>query len=234
VSAEARVQIELVPLNGAPFTIHYADYLAEFFFRANASSCGPNAYDDCVLAGDNPDRITTDDIAAVNRTMAARTPHKCWAAFTEATADEPWLIALSSDWDLYAMPEPEWLEHVVHKHLGTAFEKVMGPYRGPAVATKVLHIKRPRLIPVCDSYVARTMGMTYGDEVSWRDLLRLVMHLRKQGQANLEALLEIHARLSAIGIERTLVRILDALLWMRGNERGEYFVFEQWLHEVYG
>ena len=59
------------------------------------------------------------------------------------------------------------------------------------------------------------------------------MHLRRQGQANLESLLEIQARLSEIGIERTLVRILDALLWMRGNERGEYVVFEQWMHKVY-
>jgi len=64
-------------------------------------------------------------------------------------------------------------------------------------------------------------------------LLRLVMHLHKQGQENLEALSEIQARLRGIGIERTLVRILDALLWMRGNERGEYVVFEQWLHETY-
>jgi hypothetical protein len=98
------------------------------------------------------------------------------------------------------------------------------------VATKVLHIKRPRLIPVCDSYVARTMGVEF---LGSADLLQLVLHLRKQGQANLEALHEIQVRLGEIGIERTLVRILDALLWMRGKERGEYAVFAQWTHEVY-
>lgn len=230
MSKDQHVRVDLVPLSGSPFTIHYADCLAEFFFRANASSFGPNAYDEWIKKGADPNRITDDDVSAVSQTMAARTPHKYWTAFTEAKADEPWLTALDPDWDLYSMSEKEWLQHVVHKHLGEAFKAVIGPYRGPAVATKVLHIKRPRLIPVCDSYVARTMGVELVDSAG---LLRLVMHLHKQGQANLEALCAIQARLSEIGIDRTLVRILDALLWMRGNERGEYAVFAQWLHEVY-
>lgn len=230
MSEGQHVHLNLAPVKGSPFAIHNAGELAEFFFRANASSCGPNAYDACVLKGRNLNRITSDDISAVNQTMAARTPHKYWTEFTEANTDEPWLTALDPDWDLYSMPESDWLQHVVHKHLGEVFRKVMGPYRGPAVVTKVLHIKRPRLIPVCDSYVARAMGVELVDSSG---LQRLVMHLHKQGQANLTTLLEIQARLGEIGIERTLVRILDALLWIRGNERGEYAVFEQWLHEVY-
>ena len=228
--SDEHLELELKTCQGASVTIHYAAYLAEFFFRANASSFGPNAYDDCVLKGLDPNRITDDDVSAVNQTMVARTPHKCWTDFTEATRDEPWLTALDPEWGLYSMPETEWLQHVVHKHLGVAFKAVIGPYRRPAVATKVLHIKRPRLIPVCDSYVARIMGVELWDSAG---LLGLVTHLREQGQVNLDGLLKIQARLSEIGIDRTLVRILDALLWMRGNERGEYVVFEQWLHEVY-
>jgi hypothetical protein len=227
---QTHVHLKLTPLVGSPFTIHHAGELAEFFFRANASSVGPNAYDACVLKGLDPNRITSDDISAVNQTMAARTPYKYWTAFTGATVDEPWLSALDPQWDLYAMPEKDWLRHVVHTHLDVAFKAVIGPYRGPAVTTKVLHIKRPRLIPVCDSYVARTMGVALLDSAG---LLKLVMHLHEQGQANLEALLAIQGRLSEVGIERTLVRILDALLWMRGNDRGEYAVFSEWLHEVY-
>lgn len=225
-----RIHLELVPLKGSPFTIHHAGDLAKFFFRANASSVGPNAYDVCVGKGMNPNRITDDDVTAVNQTMAARTSHKHWKAFTDAPIDASWLTALDPGWDLYAMSETEWRQHVVHKQLEAAFEAVIGPYRRPAVATKVLHIKRPRLIPVCDSYVARTLGVELLDS---EGLLRLVMHLHKQGQANLEALLAIQTLLSDVGIDRTLVRILDALLWMRGNERGEYTVFAEWLHEVY-
>lgn len=228
--SDEHIRLQLKTCRGTSFTIHYADYLAEFFFRANASSFGPNAYDDWVQKGADPNRITTGDVFAVNQTMVARTSHRHWTKFTEAVADESWLTALDADWDLYAMPEKEGLQHVVFRHLDDAFKAVIGPYRRPAVTTKVLHIKRPRLIPVCDSYVARTMGV---ELVDGSGLLRLVMHLHKQGQENLEALSEIQARLREIGIERTLVRILDALLWMRGNERGEYVVFEQWLHETY-
>lgn len=230
MNADQHVQLELVPLNGSPFTIDYAGDLAEFFFRANASSVGPNAYDERVLKGIEPNRIIPGDVTAVNQTMAARTSYKHWKVFTDAVVDESWLTALDPGWDLYAMAEKEWLQDDVHEHLGVAFKAVIGSYRRPAVTTKVLHIKRPRLIPVCDSYVARTMGV---ELVDGSGLLRLVMHLHRQGQENLDGLLEIQARLSEIGIDRTLVRILDALLWIRGNERREYVVFEQWLHEVY-
>ena len=212
------IRLKLKTCQGVPLAIDQAGEFAEFFFRTNASSAGPKAYDAWVLKGADPNRITVDDVAAVNRTMAARTPYKYWTKFTDVDADEPWLAALDPEWDLYAMPENEWLKQVVHRGLGEAFKEVMGPYRGPAGTTKVLHIKRPRLIPVCDSYVAGVMGVRFGDEVKWQDLLRLVMHLRRQGQANLDALLTIQQRLQKAGFERSLVRILDALLWMRGAE----------------
>ncbi len=228
------VHLELVPLKGDPFTIRYAGELAEFFFRADASSTSDGAYDDWVLKQSNPHRITDGDINAVNRTMRARTPAKCWASFTTVSADESWLCAIDADWDLFATPETEWSRHAVQTRLGEAFKAVMGPHRGAAVTTKVLHIKRPRLIPVCDSYVAATMGVQLWDSSDWPSLLELVIHLRKQGQANLDRLLTIQTRLREAGFERTLVRILDALLWMQANDRGEYMVFAQWLRKTYG
>ncbi|MCX6071026.1 MAG: DUF6308 family protein [Chloroflexi bacterium] len=228
--SDEHLELELKTCQGALFTIHYAAYLAEFFFRANASSVGPNAYDAHVALGLCPDHITDEDVTAVNQTMVARTSHKHWTTLTKGDADEAWLTALDPGWDLFSMPEKEWLQHAVPKRLNDALDAVIAPYRRPAVTTKVLHIKRPRLIPVCDSSVARTMGVELFDSA---DLLSLIMHLRGQGQANLEALRVIQVRLSEIGIDRTLVRILDALLWMRGNERGEYAIFEQWMHEVY-
>ena len=188
--SKERICLELKTFQGTPLTIDYAGELAEFFFRTNASSVGPKAYDAWVATSAEPNRITVEDVAAVNRTMAARTSYKYWTPLTDVAADAPWLAVLDPAWDLYAMPEAEWLGHVVHRSLGEAFKEVMRPHLGPAVTTKVLHAKRPRLIPICDSYVARTMGVTFGDEVGWRDLLRLVMHLRKQGQANLDALLQ--------------------------------------------
>lgn len=227
------VTISLRTVSGSPVDIDHAALLAEYFFRTNPSSVGTGAYDAHVLNGEHPDRITVGDIAAVNRTMAARTAYSRWTDFTDAEADEEWLDSLDPTWDLFETSEPEWLRYVVHRELGHAFKAVMGPYRGPAVVTKVLHIKRPRLIPICDSYVARSMGVSFGENAAWRDVLRLVMHLRKQGQANLDGLLAIQQRLQAAGYERTLVRILDALLWMHGDVNGPNDAVAKWLHEAF-
>ncbi len=129
------------------------------------------------------------------------------------------------------MPETEWLQHIVHKHLDDAFEAVMGPYRGPAVVTKVLHIKRPRLIPVCDSYVARTMGVELSGQrrtcSSWSCIYagRARRTWRRCSRYRLGSTRSASSAPSCASSTR--------LLWMRGNERGEYVVFEQWLHEVY-
>lgn len=227
--SDQHVHLEFVPLHGESFTIAYADDLAEFFFRANASASGEGSYDEWTLSAHDPNRITAGDITAVNRTMAARTAPKRWTSFTESVEDAGWLSALDLGWDLFAMPEGEWLRHGVQTRLGDAFKAVMGPYRGAAVATKVLHIKRPRLIPVCDSYVARTMCVQLWDSADWHSLLALVVHLRKQGRANAEGLRVIRERLRAAGFERTAVRILDALLWMHAGDSGPYAAFSAWL-----
>ena len=81
-----------------------------------------------------------------------------------------------------------------------------------AVVTKVLHLKRPRLIPVLDSLVVgQVSGRVTADVASWVELLE---HLRSVGQANLSGLQGIRRHLLERGIEeRTLVRILDSLLW---------------------
>jgi len=231
--SDKHIQLQLETCQGTPLTIDYAGELAQHFFRTNASSVGPKAYDAWVLKGAYPNRITVGDVAAVNGTMVARTPYKRWTSFTEAETDEPWLAVLDPEWDLYAMPEREWLQHVVRRPLGEAFKAILGPYRRSAVVTKVLHIKRPLLVPICDSYVASAMGVTFGDEANWRDLLNLVMHLRRQGQTNLDSLVAIQEQLRKAGIERSLVRILDALLWMRGAKDGPDASFAEWLHQTF-
>jgi hypothetical protein len=44
--------------------------------------------------------------------------------------------------------------------------------------------------------------------------VRLVLHLRGEGRKNLDALRTVHTRMAEKGIERSLVRILDAILWL--------------------
>jgi hypothetical protein len=88
-----------------------------------------------------------------------------------------------------------------------------GPYRQLATVTKLLHLKRPALVPVLDALVIEQIGGRT------RTLETVLGHVRRTGQANLPGLLAIQEYLAlTLGwdgrpIERTLARILNALLW---------------------
>jgi hypothetical protein len=58
-----------------------------------------------------------------------------------------------------------------------AFEAIRAPYRTQAVATKVLHLKRWRLVPVLDSLVAQQLGASASTPT-----ITLVEHLRAHGR----------------------------------------------------
>ena len=78
------------------------------------------------------------------------------------------------------------------------------------MVTKLLHIKRPRLIPICDSFVAATMEKRAWDAESTASL---ILAIREAGRSNVEVLKTISSRLESIGFLRPLVRILDVLRW---------------------
>jgi hypothetical protein len=89
---------------------------------------------------------------------------------------------------------------------------------GPATITKLLGLKRPKLVPLCDLLVLFMIGVSVPTESERRHqrpgkLLEAIDHLRIQGRANLQTLQAIQAQLRDAGYERSLARILDALLW---------------------
>ncbi|MGA8208506.1 MAG: DUF6308 family protein, partial [Candidatus Dormiibacterota bacterium] len=145
------------------------------FFSSDASSRGPGSYDQYVLEGlSPPNRIVVEDIEAINRTMRARAPHGDWkGVFTKQELPE--LVAVSPDWDLFLMPDEIWREERVPERLAALFSAVLGKGIGISRATKVLHIKRPALVPVCDAYVLELMGIpgSTGDSA-----VSLIHHLR--------------------------------------------------------
>jgi hypothetical protein len=100
----------------------------------------------------------------------------------------------------------------------------VAPYRNLSVATKVLHLKRPHLFPVLDSLVAQQIGGV------GRPAMELMDHIRAVGRANQEALLLIDASLDEVGIRRTAVRILDALLWASHLAAGLAPRLRRWRH----
>lgn len=197
---------------GPRLVVERADELAVDFFTLDASSVGPNAYD--AWAGrTDPDRITTDDVLAINRTMRARSPHLAWQPLVAAARPLPWLAALDPAWDLFELSDDAWAAGGCAALIQTALSGAVGPWRNLSVATKVLHLKRPRLVPVLDRLVLEQLG-----GMPTTAPIDLVHHLRSEGRANLEPLRAIQASLAARKadgrpIRRSLVRILDALLW---------------------
>jgi hypothetical protein len=193
-------------LDGGPsLIVEDASSLADAFFSRDPSSTGPNSYDERAGHGD-PHRITTDDIRAINQTMRARSPHTAWEALTSA-GPLPWLGALDPSWDLVALPDRQWDRLGCTALLEAALTAAIAPHRNLAVATKVLHLKRPALFPVLDLLVVQLIGGV------GRPPMALLLHLRTEAQRNRVALHQVQTNLHKAHITRTLVRILDALLW---------------------
>lgn len=213
-----------------PLVIEGSQWLAETFFRRDPSALGPLSYDAWIAEAQRDPRqrgrIIDGDVTAVNRTMAARTSHERWAPIV-ASVEWPWLEALDPGWDLFETSGADWAGADIAGRLRDAFAATKRPGLGIAVITKVLHIKRPRLIPVLDSVVIGQIGASISDDVStWVDAIE---HTRQVGQANLGELRGIRDHLRAQGIaDRTLVRILDALLWTGSPGSGFFSSLSGW------
>ncbi len=215
---------------GPPLVIEGAQWLAEHFFRRDPSADGPMSYDAWIDATQRDparrDRIIDGDITAVNRTMAARTPHETWAPIV-AGRDWRWLVALDHRWDLFDLDPVAWRDANAAARLRDAFEAIRRPGLGIAVTTKVLHIKRPRLVPVLDSLViAQIGGRVDDDPASWVDAIERIGAV---GRANLPQLHQIREHLSRVGLpNRTLVRVLDALLWTSNPGSNLFSRLDRW------
>jgi hypothetical protein len=120
------------------------------------------------------------------------------------------LKALPVELDLFQSSEAQWAQLRVIERLSSLFHSVITKGIGITGATKVLHIKRPALIPVCDSYVLGFMGIP---NIGATSGVALIDDLREMRHDLLPPLLELQQFLAGRGYSRTLVRILDALLW---------------------
>jgi uncharacterized protein DUF6308 len=188
--------------------------LARAFFQRDPSSIAQGSYDSLAGQG-HRDMITTADLEAINRTMRARSSHSSWEPVLNRHLD--WLASLDPELDLIEADEPAWHAADAELLVRTALSATIGPYRGPSVATKVLHLKRPRLFPVLDDLVAVMLGVNMPTDASATRrvevAMELLLHLREQGRRNIAALQAIQGSLSNDGIDRPLLRVFDAMLW---------------------
>jgi len=217
-------QVEIRRVGGGPSLVVYdAELLALDFFHHDPSAA-PGGFDEQAGKGD-PDRITRDDVMAINRTMRARSPHHAWEVLTESIGAHEWLRCVDPNWDLVEGADEAWSLQV-RPAVTEALSEVIAPYRGLSVATKLLHLKRPRLFPVLDSLVLQQIGAS-----ERADPLVAIDHLRAEGRRNadqLEAIREITAK---EGYDRPLIRILDVLVWSSHPSAGLSPKLAGWRHE---
>lgn len=195
--------------------------LAEVFFELDPSSRQPPApesttsYDDWSEQTER-NRIEPYDVTVLNTSMRARTKPEVWHPLHDA-GNLNWLEAVDPDWDLLSMPQDEFDQ----RNMGAVVEQLafsmLRKWINVSVATKMLHLKRPRLMPVLDPLVVAQLGAristTAKFETRAKQIREVVLFVREQGLANGNELTAIKAHLASRGKERTLVRVLDALLW---------------------
>ncbi len=115
---------------------------------------------------------------------------------------------------LHSIPNDEWSEH--RKAIREIFDKIMGIKGfGLARATKILHLKRPELFPILDSYVvAFLLEESLGD--SKRNIrigMKCMELARKTIQSNKSGFESLQKRLSDLPIPLSIVRLFDILCW---------------------
>ena len=207
---------------GPAVVIEPAEELVAHFLRDDPSA-QPGGYDDLAGRGER-DRIALSEVIAINQTMRARSPHKVWTGIVDTDGPLPWLAALDPAWDLVTAPAALW-ESAIRAPVTAALSAATAPGRAVSVGTKVLHLKRPAMFPVLDSRVLEMLGWTASVP-----MIRVVEHLRTEGLANHEALREVQAFIAPA--ERSLVRILDILLWSSHPAAGLAPTMRNWEHRL--
>lgn len=155
-------------------------------------------------------RITLDDRRAVHA-FGGHTLTPAWAEVPDPPLDT--LAALPRRGRVDAVP-PTWDAHA--DAIRQALKGLLCRGRRATSVTKVLHRKRPHLVPIVDTYVRDMIGAPAGAEgSSLDDLMATVTHLAHQAIAQESALATaLEVLHDAPGIPRiTHLRALDIALW---------------------
>ncbi len=218
------VRVErLVP--GPDLVVHDAEALARIFFGNDLSTGFALKTKNSPRTNDG--EIGVDDIREVNSVMRARTAYSRWEDLTGA-GPLYWLKAIDPEWDLIEMDDSLWVDRV-RKPMQIALQEVIQFGRGRSVATKVLHLKRPRLFPILDALVVEQLGVPVD---GGPDAIELIDHLREQGRRNQRHLRKVQASLGEGANSPSLIRIFDALLWSAHPAASIAQYLESWTRSI--
>jgi hypothetical protein len=181
------------------------------------------AYYDALPSGD-PNRVEPLDVlaaVAVNGFLGAnaatiRDVHRGLAA-----ACDPLLPSISRNADLLAI-DPSFADVAALLRAAVAVPRVLIP-----VATKVLHRKRPALIPMLDNVIlAHYLGRLPPATQDKSRAVGVAVEVLKMFRVDLDVVRsEVEAvvdDLTAAGFALSPVRVLEVLLWTEVEDRGYY------------
>lgn len=176
------------------------------------SHAAPGGFDDPTRPTD-PYRITRDDIRVANA-LAAHIRSASWPSIVDRTEAIPWLQTLPADVDASRLDPAAWAEH--RAGIARAIRALGLSRPRSAGITKVLHLKRPRLVPLVDSLVREQLGAppdTAGKGAE--PLLATIDHLVDQADRNRDALDAAVTLVARDGLIPRLshLRALDIALW---------------------
>lgn len=177
----------------------------------------------------DPDRITLVDMAAVDALMNANISAK--HVRTDRVQDPELIDRVRSL--LVNIPPDARLEDATWDDAVTAAaSEIVGPEIGVSIATKLLMVKRPWLVPMLD----RVVRVPFEDPSDIRVALRRFRELLAHNADRIAALQRFVSR--RFGLDISPVRVLDQLIWFDWNtlgadEQGIYRVrgFPEWGHD---
>jgi hypothetical protein len=162
------------------------------------------------------DRLVTEDVTVLNTYARARSRHVHWQRLIEDPAPA-WLAAIDPRWDAAMTGESTWKRAGIERAVEAAFEAMCGPHLGLSVVSKMLHLKRPGLIPLLDALVVEQLGpgvpSQAAPEVKAAYAARVIAHLAAQGRSNRAGIVALRRELADEGIELSAIRLIDILVW---------------------
>jgi hypothetical protein len=152
------VRIEIARYTHGRVVIDDAEVLADRFFGSDKSSISPTGFD-ARAAMPTSARVEAEDVQAIWSTMrirGSRTPLYDLVPLV----DIPEIDAMDGGWDVMTLDEETWRTQAVPAIRGAP--ERLNPIRGmgPAIMTKLLGLKRPRLVPLCDSVLDAAAQLT--------------------------------------------------------------------------
>jgi hypothetical protein len=219
------MRIEIERNEGGRLVVEDAERLALDFFENDISSARDDSYDERARTTDPSEPFRHEDVGPIKSGMRLGRLKKPTWDWLVGESPQGFLAEIDASWDLVETPAEDWprvLEAMTH-----ALYDFMGAGRGAPVATKFLHFKRRLLFPILDSAVLAMTGLripgptTSKNEATVERSRRnraavaaaACSRMRDHALHNAEALGEIRTMLAARRKDRSLARILDALLW---------------------